>query len=1206
MRLLILVVIFLACFPASAQFQKQWEARYHPAGTNNESSTKVIIASGNRYILGRSGYNDYGDTFVSKYNSSGTLLWTYQTGSGTAIPDDSSPYDMAINADGTVQFLVLQNVANLFGSTKKTTLVKIDTDGKYLWHKTILDPVDFPTSPVKLDVDANGNIYCTTSSSGLKVQQFSSSGDLKWSVAFGGELGATLIDSNNNYIIVGNSGTFSGTRTPFLYIYDVNKNLLNNGSTTFTGLILNNFNRPTDITEKSGYYYIGFTNTVVTKTNLNGSDVSIITPQSSFTNTLKNHTVAGNDGFFYSVDVDGLERVTFRKMSSAGTIVWTKTYDASGSRRFPFANYLTSDNKMYVVCGTEEVSNVRTYHLIECLPDGTIRLIKDISGIHPTKYAFGAMSLDSSGNVTVSGSFYNGATLYDVVTTNLSISNGIVSWEKVFVAANDMIHRPEAVAADSEGSVYVAGMINDGIEFNEAIYPRRKYGLIKYDKNGNEIWVKKVEPEPNEEWGYQALAVAVTSQDEIVITGQNLQGENDSSIGETPVNMFTLKYNKNGNLLWQAEYEMTPDQIVFGHDIKIQDNGNIYVIAYMRSAPDGPANREEKLMLVAYSPAGSFLWSKVVGHITSEYGRGSSSGSFSYRPHLRLIDGGILLIYSDHSVDEHPNNLNIVDLIAQKFDYNGNEIFRKAINLPILDPSYSTTVMYPIGVDLISNGNLSVLVKGRHSGQGPSGYVDENHHVVYQLDPTGDVIDESIYSYDRDITYSSDFISGAHVVDTEGSNYSLMFLSGKLVFQKRSSSGEVLWTVERPGKLSAIGGSDESNPSFAFMKKNGNPVFFTTSRVVNNTDNFFMIEFNAGTGDEISNSFYDGGLDVPPTNVSGVPSATDKLMAVTRIGDTDKFAITGIIQDKMRLNGGSATIATVLIDATTPIAPPNVPPSLVGNIPDHTTTRGITYFFSPSNFFTDDHPETLALTASLSDGSPLPSWLTLTDGSLTGTPNSIETLMIKVTATDAAGASVSDIFKLSVLEQGTITEPMGPELTHPIPDQNAIAEMPFSYSFGEDVFTDPDNDHLTFKTERSDNSALPSWISFDSDTRTFSGTPALSDVGIISIKVTAEDPVGLKAFDTFEITVAPVLGLGENENCLVNVYPNPANDQINIEGCKHATSFEIIDSKGQKISSHELGEGTNSISTKDLAPGLYLLHFRDRNGGNVYSTRLVI
>jgi hypothetical protein len=618
----------------------------------------------------------------------------------------------------------------------------------------------------------------------------------------------------------------------------------------------------------------------------------------------------------------------------------------------------------------------------------------------------------------------------------------------------------------------------------------------------------------------------------------------------------------------------------------------------MRSEPDDPANREEKLMLVAYSPAGSLLWNKLVGHMTFEYRRDLSRETYSYRPHLRLIDDGILLIYSDHSAD--------VDMIAQKFDYNGIEVFHKAINLSILDPSYSTILMYPIAVDLISNGNISVLAKGLHSGQSPGGYIDENHHVVYQLDPNGNVINESIYSYSRDITYSSNFISGAHVVDTEGANYSLMFLSDKLVFQKRSSSGEVLWNVERPGILSAIGGNDASNPSFAFMKKNGNPVFFTTNRVANNTDNFLMIELNAETGDVVSNSFYDGGLDVPPTYISDIPSATDKLMAVTRIGDTDKFAITGIIQDKMRLNGGSATIATVMIDATTPVATPNVPPSLVENIPDHIATKGVTYLFTPSNFFTDDHPETLALTASLSDGSPLPSWLTFTEGRLTGTPNSIETLVIKVTATDAAGVSVSDIFKLSIIEQGTITEPMEPELIHPIPDQSAIAEMPFSYTFDEDVFTDPDNDDLIFKTERSDNSALPSWISFDSDTRTFSGTPALSDVGIISIKVTAEDPVGLKAFDTFEITVASVLGLGENENCLVSVYPNPANDQINIEGCKHSPSFEIIDSKGQKISSHELEEGTNSISTKDLTPGLYLLHFRDRNGGYVYSTRLVI
>ena len=45
------------------------------------------------------------------------------------------------------------------------------------------------------------------------------------------------------------------------------------------------------------------------------------------------------------------------------------------------------------------------------------------------------------------------------------------------------------------------------------------------------------------------------------------------------------------------------------------------------------------------------------------------------------------------------------------------------------------------------------------------------------------------------------------------------------------------------------------------------------------------------------------------------------------------------------------------------------------------------------------------------------------------------------------------------------------------------------------------------------------WLSFNEDTRTFSGTPENNDVGIIAVKVTATDAESATASDTFNLTV---------------------------------------------------------------------------------------
>ena len=92
-----------------------------------------------------------------------------------------------------------------------------------------------------------------------------------------------------------------------------------------------------------------------------------------------------------------------------------------------------------------------------------------------------------------------------------------------------------------------------------------------------------------------------------------------------------------------------------------------------------------------------------------------------------------------------------------------------------------------------------------------------------------------------------------------------------------------------------------------------------------------------------------------------------------------------------------------------------------------------------------------------------------------------------------------------------------PTLANPIPDQIAPVEA-FSYSFPENTFTDEDGDVLTYTATKSDGTALPSWLTFTAETRTFWGAPQVSDAGTVSVTVTASDGTA-SVSDTFDITV---------------------------------------------------------------------------------------
>ncbi|MBN3117414.1 putative Ig domain-containing protein, partial [Pectobacterium brasiliense] len=75
-------------------------------------------------------------------------------------------------------------------------------------------------------------------------------------------------------------------------------------------------------------------------------------------------------------------------------------------------------------------------------------------------------------------------------------------------------------------------------------------------------------------------------------------------------------------------------------------------------------------------------------------------------------------------------------------------------------------------------------------------------------------------------------------------------------------------------------------------------------------------------------------------------------------------------------------------------------------------------FTVPAGTFSDPDGDTLTLSATLADGSPLPSWLSFDPaiGTFSGTPGNgdVGALVIRVTATDGSNTSISTSFGLTV------------------------------------------------------------------------------------------------------------------------------------------------------------------------------------------------
>jgi large repetitive protein len=213
----------------------------------------------------------------------------------------------------------------------------------------------------------------------------------------------------------------------------------------------------------------------------------------------------------------------------------------------------------------------------------------------------------------------------------------------------------------------------------------------------------------------------------------------------------------------------------------------------------------------------------------------------------------------------------------------------------------------------------------------------------------------------------------------------------------------------------------------------------------------------------------------------------------------------------------------------TPEGLPNVAPVVAVPIADQTAVLFMPFSYTiPSNTFTDPNGDALQISVS-----NLPPWASYdaTSRTISGVPLGPQgPANVLITATDAGGLSVSEVFNLSVSQVPL----MPPLVTNPIADLSITQGQTLNFVVPANTFTDLNGDPITLFVN-----SLPAWLSFDQNTRTFSGTAPLDFTGVVDITVLARDPGGLSAPDSFTITVTPQ---GQNTN-LAPIVVTPIEDQ---------------------------------------------------------------
>jgi len=194
-----------------------------------------------------------------------------------------------------------------------------------------------------------------------------------------------------------------------------------------------------------------------------------------------------------------------------------------------------------------------------------------------------SMTVDNSGNVYVTGYSRGEDTYYDYATIKYD-TNGNELWVARYDGPGNYTDEPAGIAVDNTGNVYVTGDSGGFDGYDD-------YATIKYDPNGIELWVARYDGIGN--GNDHVNAIEIDEMGNVYVTG----GSDSIYDGDCA----TIKYDSEGNELWVAIYN--GDDWDQAEDIALDDLGNVYITgSSVNSAGD------DDILTIRYDPNGYEVW----------------------------------------------------------------------------------------------------------------------------------------------------------------------------------------------------------------------------------------------------------------------------------------------------------------------------------------------------------------------------------------------------------------------------------------------------------------------------------------------------------------------------------------------------------------------------------------------------------------------
>ncbi|MEO8513544.1 MAG: SBBP repeat-containing protein [Ignavibacteria bacterium] len=259
----------------------------------------------------------------------------------------------------------------------------------------------------------------------------------------------------------------------------------------------------------------------------------------------------------------GIDFITI-KYNPDGTQAWATTYNGTGnSDDYVVSVDIDNSNNIYAGGCSIGSNSGLDIAVVKYNSSGVQQWVKRYNGSGNGGDALVGLKVDGAGNVIACGSTDFGASQkFNFLTLKYDPSGSLI-WEKQYNGTSSDIDLATAMTVDALNNIYLTGFTT---QVSGTVLDSN-YGTLKYDPNGNLLWVAIYNGPSNSV--DVSRSVFVDNSMNVYITG--------SSKGAGSDDYATIKYSPSGSETWIMSYNGTGNQNDYSSSVVADDNGNAYV-----------------------------------------------------------------------------------------------------------------------------------------------------------------------------------------------------------------------------------------------------------------------------------------------------------------------------------------------------------------------------------------------------------------------------------------------------------------------------------------------------------------------------------------------------------------------------------------------------------------------------------------------------